>query len=89
MKILESSGQGFEIVDYINVPPTPAELKSLADKMGLRAKDFIRSKETVFKELDLKPHLENDELLFQHMSKNPKLIERPIVVRGEKAVLGN
>ena len=88
MKILENSGQEFEIIDYINSPPDPVELQSLADKMGLRAKDFIRSRESVFKELDLKTHLDDDGLLFQHMSENPKLIERPIVVRGDKAVLG-
>ena len=88
MKILENSGQEYEIIDYMNTPPIPDELQSLADKMGIRAKDFIRSSETVFKELDLKPHLDNDALLFQHMSEHPKLIERPIVVRGEIAVLG-
>ena len=88
VKILENLGQEYEIIDYINTPPTPNELQSLADKMGIRAKDFIRSGESVFKELDLKLCLDNDGLLFQHMSENPKLIERPIVVKGEKAVLG-
>ena len=88
MKILENSGKEFEIVDYINTPPSPEELKILADKMGLRAKEFIRSKESVFKELNLQPHLDDDDFLFHNMSKNPRLIERPIVVRGDSAVLG-
>ena len=88
VKILESSRHEFDIVDYINTPPTPSELQSLAAKMGIRAKDFIRKNEAVFKELDLKPHMDNDEFLFATMSKNPKLIERPIVVNGEMAVLG-
>tara|TARA_B100000929_G_scaffold274015_1_gene246829 strand:+ start:601 stop:903 length:303 start_codon:yes stop_codon:yes gene_type:complete len=88
VKILEKSGQEFEIVEYINSPPSPIELQSLADKMGIRARDFIRSKENAFKEHDLKPHLDNDLLLFKHMSEHPKLIERPIVVKGDKAVLG-
>ena len=88
MKILESSGQQYETIDYINIPPTPNELRSLADKMGIHAKDFIRSKETVFKELELKPYLDDDTVLFKHMSENPKLIERPILVKGDKAVLG-
>ena len=65
----------------INAPPTPSELQSLAAKMGIRAKDFIRKNEAVFKELDLKLHMDNDEFLFQKMSENPKLIERPIVVK--------
>ena len=88
MKILENLGYEYETVDYINSPPSQSELQSLADKMGLRAKDFIRSRESIFKELNLKPHLDDDAVLFQFMSENPKLIERPIVVRGDKAVLG-
>ena len=88
MKILENSGYEFDTIDYINTPPSPNELQSLADKMGIRAKDFIRSRESIFKELDLKSHMDDDPLLFQHMSSNPKLIERPIVVIGDRAVLG-
>ena len=88
VKILESSGHEYEIIDYMNSPPAPNELQSLADKMGIRAKDFIRSRESVFKELDLTLNIDNDELLFQKMSENPRLIERPIVVRGDRAVLG-
>ena len=88
MKILENSGQDFEIIDYLTSTPTPGELQSLAKKMSVRAKDFIRNKESVFKELDLKQHIDDDKLLFQYMSENPKLIERPIVVKGERAVLG-
>ena len=88
MKILNNSGKDYEIIDYMNAPPSPDELKILADKMGVCAKDFIRNKEPVFKELDLKQHIDDDKLLFWHMSENPKLIERPIVVKGARAVLG-
>ena len=88
MKILDNSGQDYEVIDYINTPPSQEELQSLADKMGVAAKDFICSKEAIFKELNLKPHLDNDAILFKHMSENPRLIERPIVVKGDKAVLG-
>ena len=88
MKILDNSGQDYEVIDYINTPPSQEELQSLADKMGITAKDFIRNKEAIFRELNLKPHLDNDAILFKHMSENPRLIERPIVVKGDKAVLG-
>ena len=88
VKILDHSGQDYEIIDYMKAPPSPEELKMLANKMGIRAKEFIRSRESVFKELNLNTHLENDDELFQNMSKHPRLIERPIVVWGEKAVLG-
>ena len=88
VKILDNSGKDYEIIDYMNAPPSPDELKILAYKMGIRAKDFISSRESIFKELNLKPYLDDDAVLFQFMSENPKLIERPIVVRGDKAVLG-
>ena len=88
VKILENSGQEYETIDYINSPPSPNELQVLADKMDMRAKDFIRRGESIFKELNLNPHLDDDAALFKHMSENPKLIERPIVVKENKAVLG-
>ena len=64
VKILDNSGQDYEVVDYIKTPPTAEELKSLAIKMGLTAKDFIRSKESIFTELDLKSQLDNEAVLF-------------------------
>ena len=88
MKILENSGQDYEIIDYMNTPPSPKELKILAEKMGIPAKGFIRSRDSIFKELDLQPHLDDDDMLFKNMSKHPRLIERPIVVKGSSAVLG-
>ena len=88
LQILNDLGVDYEIINYLNNPPSAAELLSLANKMGVKARDFIRTKEAVFRELDLKPHLDDDTFMFQKMSENPKLIERPIVVKGDKAVLG-
>ena len=88
MKILENSGQDFEVIDYMKTPPSPEQLKILSKQMGILPRDFIRNKESLFKDLGLKPHLNNNGLLFKNMSENPRLIERPIVVKGNKAVLG-
>jgi len=88
VQILNDLNVEYEIVDYLNNPPSVDELQSLADKMGVNARDFIRTKEAIFKELDLHPHLDDEPFMFQKMSENPKLIERPIVVKGDKAVLG-
>ena len=88
VQILNDLNVEYEIVDYLNNPPSADELQSLANKMGLKAREFIRVKEVVFKELDLQPHLDDDTFMFQKMSEYPKLIERPIIVKGERAVLG-
>ena len=72
----------------MNNPPNPDELQNLSDQMGISARDFIRSKDSLFKELELSQYLNNESILFQHMSQNPRLIERPIIVQGNKAVLG-
>ena len=88
MQILNDLNVEYEIVDYLNNPPSAVELESLAKKMGVKARDFIRTKEAVFKELNLQPHLDDDRFMFQKMYENPKLIERPIVVKDDKAVLG-
>ena len=88
MQILNDLAVDYEIIDYLNNPPSANELQSLADKLGVKARDFIRTKEAVFRELNLQPHLDDEPFMFQKMSENPKLIERPIVVKGDKAVLG-
>ena len=88
VQILNDLGVDYEIIDYLNNPPSADELESLAIKMGVKARDFIRTKETVFKELNLQLHLDDEHFIFQKMSENPKLIERPIIVKEERAVLG-
>ena len=88
VQILNDLNVEYEIVDYLNNPPSVDELQSLAKKLGINARDFIRTKEPVFKELNLQPHLDDEHFMFQKMSENPKLIERPIAVKGDRAVLG-
>jgi arsenate reductase len=88
VQILNDLNVEYEIVDYLNNPPSVEELQSLAKKMGVKARDFIRTREKVFKELNLQPHLDDEHFMFGKMSENPKLIERPIVVKGDRAVLG-
>jgi len=73
---------------YLDTPPSAAELASLIAKLGLSsAREMMRTKEAVYKDLNLKS--ETDETaLIEAMSNNPKLIERPILVVGDKAVIG-
>ena len=78
----------FNVINYINSPLSEAELKNIGVMLNLRPKDFIRKGEKEFSDPSLALHLENDAYLFEAMCNNPKLIERPIVVAGDKAVIG-
>ena len=88
VQLLRENGVEPELVEYLKTPLDTAALKNLAQLMSLRPKDFIRKGEAVFKELQLSDKLKDDNALFRAMAENPKLIERPIIVRNNNAVLG-
>lgn len=76
------------IIEYLKDVPSVADLKTLSEKMGIGPTDFVRKKEADFKENGLKTLLVDDDALLLAMSKFPKIIERPIVVKEDKAILG-
>ena len=75
----------FEVKEYLKNPPTLQELKEVLSKLNMKPSELIRSKEAIYKELNLKEASE-DELL-EAMVNNPKLIERPIIINKDKAVV--
>ena len=83
------AGQGIQatIVDYLQTPPTREELRSLLKKLGLRPEELVRRGEAVFKENYAGKTL-SDEQWLDALLAHPILIERPIVVRGDRAVIG-
>ncbi len=88
LTIIEESGVEPIVVNYLETPPDEATLRMLAGRLQKRPKDFIRRGEQDFKDLGLKDKLEDDNAIFAAMASHPKLIERPIVVKGDTAVLG-
>ena len=72
---------------YVDEPPTQVELKALLKKLGLKAEDIVRKKEKLYKEEYKDKQLTQAEWV-RVLSKNPILIERPIIIRGDKAVVG-
>ncbi len=84
LKILE--GMDVEIRRYIDNPPTCEELKELLEKLGMKPSELVRKKEKLYKELELKD--KSEEEILEAMCQYPRLIERPILVKGSKAVLG-
>ena len=87
LKIIQDKNVDVEIVEYLKDIPTVSELKGLLEKLGLEASQIIRKGESAFKEHFKGKDLSNDQWI-DAMIEFPKLIERPIVVRGNKAVLG-
>ena len=88
MQLLKENGIEPKIVEYLKTPLSVNELKVLSKMMGLRPKEFVRRNETEFKDNELIKFLDNDNVLFQAMANYPKIMERPIIVRGNKAVIG-
>jgi arsenate reductase len=88
LQLLEDNGVEPTVVLYLETPLTRAQLISLLSKLKMSPRELLRKGEDEYKALNLaNPELEDEELL-DAMVANPKLIERPIVVRGNKAVLG-
>lgn len=87
LELLEARGITPEIRFYQLDPPTPVELKALVKKLGIRAEELIRKQEPLFKERYRGTKHTEDEWI-QIISAHPVLMERPVVVRGERAVIG-
>jgi arsenate reductase len=88
LALIEDQGIAPKVVDYLKAPPTVAELKNVLKKLGLRARDIVRKSEARYAELGLKERDVGDDELLALMVENPILIERPIVVSGDKAAIG-
>ena len=83
---MTKQGVEFETVNYIEHPLTAKELKNLLRRAGLSPQEVIRTKEAAHREFVAGKNLSDDELV-QIMAAHPELIQRPIVARGDKAVL--
>ncbi len=87
LAILHEQGIEPKVVRYLDNPLTAAELKALIAKLGMPVRQLVRSGEPAYRECGLGTESTDAELLAA-MASHPKLIERPIVVRGDRAVLG-
>jgi arsenate reductase len=86
--LLRDRGVEFEAVNYYETPLGDAELRELIAKLGISPRELMRKDEQIYRDLQIgKRELSDDELI-RLMVENPDLIQRPIVVRGQRAVLG-
>lgn len=85
--LLQENGIEPDIRLYVDDPPTQKELTELIKKLGLKAEQLVRKKEKLYKEEYADKKMTQRDWI-QALSKNPILIERPILIKGDKAVLG-
>jgi len=77
-----------EIKKYLDEKVTVPELKTVLAMLGFKsAREWMRTKEAIYKELNLKDE-DDEEKLLQAMAGNPKLIERPVLIKNNKAIIG-
>ena len=87
-KLLRESGIPFEKINYYNEPLTRKKLTELIRKANLKPRDVMRKSEAIYKELGLAEDKFSDSELIALMIEHPDLLQRPIVERGDRAVLG-
>ena len=86
--MLRESGVPFEKINYYLAPLSEKKLRELVKKMGIKPRELLRKGEAVYRELGLGKKDFSDDEIIGLMAKHPDLIQRPIVERGDRAVLG-
>ena len=87
MSILEENNCEVEIIKYLDTNPTIQEIEDILKMLELSPRKMMRTKEDIYKELNLKDE-QSDTKLIQAMAKHSKLIERPILIKDDKAIIG-
>lgn len=87
LAFLDDANQDYEIIPYLTETPTFDELKSLIEKLNLEPIELVRTKEKIWID-EFKGKILTDSQIIQAMTDNPILIERPIVIKDGKAIIG-
>ncbi|SBS33105.1 Arsenate reductase [Marinomonas aquimarina] len=88
LALLEQNNISPEVILYLQTPPTADTIKTLLAQLDMSsARELMRTKEAIYKELNLKQE-QNEDALIDAMVNNPKLIERPIVIHNDQAKIG-
>ncbi|HWV15200.1 MAG TPA: arsenate reductase (glutaredoxin) [Cellvibrio sp.] len=88
LALLQEKGIEPDVVLYLETPPTAKALKQLLAKLNISARQLLRKSEDLYKELNLADERLTEAALIKLMIANPKLIERPIAINGDRAAIG-
>ena len=87
LSIIQEMGNEVEIIEYLNSPPTAKELEVILEMLNIQPIELIRKNEIIWREYYRGKQMRDDEII-NAMRENPKLIERPIVIKNGKAIIG-
>ncbi|HZW77091.1 MAG TPA: arsenate reductase (glutaredoxin) [Flavobacteriaceae bacterium] len=87
LALLEDREEEFKVVKYLENPPSAEELREIVTLLGIKPIDLVRTQEEVWKTRFAQMPLSDDQVL-EAMASHPRLIERPIVIKGNKAAIG-
>ena len=88
LELLQSRGIEFDVVNYLDDPPSESELRQIVKMLGIKPNELVRKGEKLYKELGLGDQDLSDKQWIATLTEHPKLIERPIVVHNGKAAIG-
>ncbi|CAM3870725.1 arsenate reductase (glutaredoxin) [Rheinheimera salexigens] len=88
LALINDSKLEVEVIEYLNTPPTVDQLTIILSKLGISARQLLRTKEPEYAELGLADTTLPEAKIIAAMVAHPRLIERPIVIDGDKAVIG-
>ncbi len=88
LSLIQEKNIDINIIEYLKTPPDISQLKQILKKLGYEPRQLMRKSEQIYKDLDLGNENKTAEDLIIAMTQNPILIERPIVLSGEKAAIG-
>jgi arsenate reductase len=87
--LLDEMGVEYEVFEYLKNEFSANDIKELMKKLGISdVRDMLRTKEKEYKELELKDESKTQDEIINLVVQNPKLVERPIVIQGDRAVIG-
>ncbi len=87
LKLLEEKGEDINVVRYLEETPSRDEIAALLKMLGVSARELMRTKEELYRELGL-ANVEDEAQLIDALAQHPRLIERPILIEGSRAVIG-
>lgn len=87
LALLSDTNLEITVLKYLETAPSRSEIVALLEKLGILARELMRTKEELYKELGL-AKVDDENALIDALAKYPKLIERPILIQGNKAIIG-